>query len=115
MKSYWLLDCEIDASQAYVTTSSAPMIISNVYYYFNIDCEIDASQAIETTSSAPSAYLVTLKSGRSFLVQGDRGDDDEDGDKRWIAPSAYLVILKSGRAFLVKARIEMMLKMVIKD
>ena len=53
MKSYWLLDCEIDASQAY-----------------------------ETTSSAPSAYLVTLKSGRSFLVQGDRADDDGDGDKR---------------------------------
>ena len=79
-----------------------------------LDCEIDASQAIETTSSAPSAYLVTLKSGRSFLVQGDR-EDGEDGDKRWIAPSAYLVILKSGRAFLVKARIEMMLKMVIKD
>ena len=66
-----------------------------------LDCEIDASQAIETTSSAPSAYLVTLKSGRSFLVQGDRDDDDEDGDKRWLAPSAYLVTLKSGRAFLV--------------
>ena len=65
-----------------------------------LDCEIDASQAYETTSSAPSAYLVTLKSGRSFLVQGDRDDDDEDGDKRWIAPSAYLVILKS--AFHVK-------------
>ena len=50
--------------------------------YWLLDCEIDASQAIETTSSAPSAYLVTLKSGRSFLMQGDRGDDDENGDKR---------------------------------
>ena len=76
------------------------MIIDiNLYYYFNIDCEIDASQAIETTSSAPSAYLVTLKSGRSFLVQGDRADDDEDGDRRWIAPSAYLVVLKKWSGF----------------